>query len=177
MEAEIGHSAAKQWRDEMVTFLPRLQRFAFSLTGSVEDAEDLLHATVEKALLKYDQFEQGTHLDRWMFRICKNLWMDEWRSRRVRGIKVDYEDDKYEPWIDGERSTIDKIRLREVNRAMDELQDEQRVVLTLVAVEGHSYKDVAELLEIPIGTVMSRLARARRKLAQQLPLEASLPQM
>jgi len=157
----------------MVNLLPRLQRFAFSLTSSSEDAEDLLHATVEKALLKYDQFEQGTHLDRWMFRICKNLWMDEWRSRQVRGIKVDYEDDKHEPWLDGERGTIDKIRLQEVKRAMDKLHDDQRIVLVLVAVEGHSYKEVAALLEIPIGTVMSRLARARKTLSEQLPSHAA----
>ncbi len=159
---------AEQWRDHIVALLPRLRRYCFSLTGSAPDADDLLQNTIEKALSKYDQFEQGTDLDRWMFRMCKNLWIDEWRSRRVRGDSVDPMDYKNEPWIDGEDILVNKLKMSEVRSAMNKLQDEQRVIIFLVAIEGYSYKEASIFLDIPLGTVMSRLARARKALEQLL---------
>ncbi len=159
---------SEQWRDDIIALLPRLRRFSFALTGSAFDADDLLQATIEKALLKYDQFEQGTDLDKWTFRMCKNLWIDEWRSRRVRGPSVDPMDYKSELGIDGENMIINKLSMSEVSKAMNELRDEQRMVLALVAIEGYSYKEVSKLLDIPIGTVMSRLARARKALMKLL---------
>ncbi len=159
---------SEQWRDDIIALLPRLRRFSFALTGSAFDADDLLQATIEKALLKYDQFKQGTDLDKWMFRMCKNLWIDEWRSRRVRGPSVDPMDYKSELRIDGENMIINKLSMSEVSKAMNELRDEQRMVLALIAIEGYSYKEVSKLLDIPIGTVMSRLARARKALMELL---------
>ncbi len=169
---------SEQWRDDIIALLPRLRRFSFALTGSAFDADDLLQATVEKALLKYDQFEQGTDLDKWMFRMCKNLWIDEWRSRRVRGPSVDPMDYKSELRIDGENMIIDKLSMSEVGKAMNELRDEQRMILALVAIEGYSYREVSKLLDIPIGTVMSRLARARKALMELLDVpETTRPEI
>ncbi len=155
---------AEQWRDDIIALLPRLRRFSFSLTGSAADADDLLQNTIEKALSRYDQFEQGTDLDKWMFRMCKNLWIDEWRSRKVRGHSVDPMDYQNEQWIDGEDIAINKLGMSEVKTAMNKLQDEQRVIIFLITVEGYSYKEASIFLDIPIGTVMSRLARARKAL-------------
>ncbi|HEC00513.1 MAG TPA: RNA polymerase sigma factor [Sphingomonadales bacterium] len=161
-------TTAEQWRDDIVALLPRLRRYCYSLTGSAVDADDLLQNTVEKALSKYDQFQQGTDLDRWMFRMCKNLWIDEWRSRRVRGHTIDPMDSQNEPWIDGETVQENKLGLRDVQTAMDKLHEEQRIIVFLIIVEGYSYKEAATFLSLPIGTVMSRLARARKALEQLL---------
>jgi len=162
-------SATQEWRDELVALLPRLRRYALSLTGSLPDAEDLLHSTVEKALSKADQFREGTDLDRWMFRICKNLWLDEWRHRKVIGPTVDASEAQHEPWVDGEDHALNQIRIRELTQALSELHEEQRTVLVLVVIEGYSYREASDRLDVPIGTVMSRLARARKKLARLLP--------
>jgi len=162
-------SATQEWRNEMVVLLPRLRRYALSLTGSLPDAEDLLHSTVEKALSKADQFREGTDLDRWMFRICKNLWLDEWRHRKVIGPTVDASEAQHEPWIDGEDHALNQIRIRELTQALNELHEEQRTILVLVVIEGYSYQEASDRLDVPIGTVMSRLARARKKLASLLP--------
>ncbi len=161
-------ATSEHWRDDIVALLPRLRRFSFALTGSAADADDLLQTTVEKALSKYDQFKQGTDLDKWMFRMCKNTWIDEWRSRRVRGPVVDPMDFTSEIGIDGEQMIMDKITVSEVSTAMNRLQDEQKMILGLIVIEGYSYRETSEFLDIPIGTVMSRLARARKALEDQL---------
>lgn len=162
----------RTWRDEMVAILPRLRRFALSLTGSMEDAEDLLHSTVERALLKSEKFQDDTDLDKWMFRICKNLWIDEWRSRKVRGPSVDPEDVKHEPSMDGESHAENTVQLQELAKVLSQLQEEYRSVLVLVVIEGYSYKEVSGMLDIPTGTVMSRLARARKKVAEMMPKQS-----
>ena len=159
---------APEVHKELLALLPRLRRFALSLTGSIEDAEDLLHSTVEKALSRLDQFQPGSGLDRWMFRICKNAWLDEWRQRKVRGPSIDPDDTKFEPSIDGEAHAIKNIELQELNKAMQTLPEQQRMLLVLIVVEGYSYKEVSSMLDVPIGTVMSRLARARKKVANTL---------
>ncbi|MBO6505135.1 MAG: RNA polymerase sigma factor [Kordiimonadaceae bacterium] len=162
-------SASAVWKQDLVDLLPRLRRYALSLTGSVTDAEDLLHSTVERVLAKADQFEDGTNLDRWVFRVCKNLWFDEWRQRKVRGPTMDPTEARHEPSTDGESHAENRIQLRELSNALQQLQEEQREILVQVVIEGHSYKEVAAMLDVPIGTVMSRLARARAKLASILP--------
>lgn len=154
-------NSTEQWRNEIINLLPRLRRFSFALTTSITDADDLLQATVEKALIKHSKFTPGTDLDKWLFRICKNTWIDEIRGRRVRGPIVDPTDYKSELHLDGEELIINKLRVIEVRNAMKSLQDEQRMILALIIIEGYSYKEVSKLLNIPIGTVMSRQSRAR----------------
>ena len=143
--------------------LPRLRRFARSLTGSGHDGDDLMQNTVERVL------ETGVPADadvlRWLFKVCRNLWIDELRAAQVRRRAAEQGELMAEPAVSGEDVALGELALREVDRAMATLPEEQRVVLALVAVEGLSYREAAEVIDIPIGTVMSRLARARAALA------------
>lgn len=153
---------------EMVALVPRLRRFAFSISGSRDEGEDLVQAACIKALDRLDQYQPGTRLDSWMFRIVQTTWIDRVRSRNRRGEVAD--PDVLARVSDqgrGARTAENRLTLARVRQAMGTLPEDQRVVLTLVAIEGYSYKAAAEALEIPVGTVMSRLARARSKL---LPL-------
>ncbi len=151
-------------KEQLTELLPALRRFCWSLTGSVHDADDLLQATVERLLTK--GVPEDVELVRWAFTVCKNLWVDEHRSRKVReAVELDPEY-SLAGQLDGSRSLQAQMELDEVNQAMQQLPQEQHLVLTLVAVQGFSYKAVAEMLDIPAGTVMSRLARARSRLLE-----------
>lgn len=155
-------------RQEMVSLLPRLRRFAYGLAGQREDADDLVQAACERALERCDQWEPGTRLDSWMYRIIQNLWFDRLRSRKMRGEPVDVE--AIEPLADEHTHRMPELRsdLARVSDVLQRLRPEHRELLLLVCVEELSYKEAAELLQIPMGTVMSRLARARLQLQDNL---------
>jgi RNA polymerase sigma-70 factor, ECF subfamily len=149
--------------------LPRLRRFARGLSGSVADADDLVQAACERALARQHQFQEGTRFDSWMFRIVQTIWIDQVRSRDVRKEDGDIAEDRLgsdEP----ARRVEARLALDEVRRALDRLPPDQRTALLLVTVEGLSYKEAAEVVQVPVGTIMSRLARAR--IALQMQLEA-----
>ena len=152
--------------DGLVALLPRLRRFAYGLTGSVDEGDDLVQSACERALSRMNQFEPGTRLDSWMFRIMQTVWIDRRRSRQRRGISVPMDDIGDLPGADGARETESRLRLSEVRRAVGRLPEDQRAVLMLVTVDGMSYREAADVLSVPIGTVMSRLARARLSLGQ-----------
>lgn len=158
---------------EMVALLPRLRRFACGLTGSLADADDLVQGACVKALDRIEQWRPGTRLDSWMFRILQNLWIDQLRERRGREVAMDPEDLAERAVGDAARENEARIALGEVRREVAKLPPDQRAVLMLVSVEGVSYKDAAEILEIPIGTVMSRLARARLALGRAIEGETT----
>lgn len=153
-------------RQDIIEALPRLRRFAYSLTGARHDADDLLQATVERLL------ERGVPKDasvpKWAFRVCRNIWIDEIRSRQVRTTAAASGKVGGEEKVDGERIVMDRVTFAQVNKAMATLPDEQRAALSLVALEGCSYAEAAEILGAPIGTIMSRIARARRALSEVL---------
>jgi RNA polymerase sigma-70 factor (ECF subfamily) len=149
----------------MLEVLPRVRRFALSLTGNRDDADDLLQSTVERVLGR--GVPEGADVLRWMFRVARNLWIDEVRSRSVRLVAADREPDD-EPALGGEDAAIRGLHMREIGDAMTSLPEEQRALLSLIAIEGFTYREAAEVLEIPIGTVMSRLARARAAMAARL---------
>lgn len=155
------------FRRDLVTLVPRLRRFAYALTGSVDQGDDLVQGACERALKNAAQFEPGTRLDSWMFRIIQNLWLDDRRRRQVRGTAIDPESVTLSDGGSAAQRAEDRITLARVRATVDALPDELRLVMTLVALEGHSYREVADMLDIPIGTVMSRLSRARSRL---LPL-------
>lgn len=153
---------------EMVSLLPRLRRFAYAISGSRDEGEDLVQSACLRALDRLDQFQPGTRLDSWMFRIVQTTWIDRTRRRGRRSEIGDPE--RIARTSDeglGARQAEERMMLEKVRAAMSTLPEDQRTVLALVAIEGYSYQAAAEALEIPIGTVMSRLARARAKL---LPL-------
>ena len=158
--------------DELVALLPRLKRFGISLTGSASEAEDLVQAACERALRARDQWMDGTRLDAWVFRIMRNLWIDTVRKRATQGPHDALDEVREEVSADdGRRVTEATLTLSAVDQALTGLADEQRSVLILVCVEDRSYQEVASMLDIPIGTVMSRLARARMNLARSLHLD------
>ncbi|RYZ95418.1 MAG: RNA polymerase sigma factor, partial [Moraxellaceae bacterium] len=106
------------------------------------------------------------------FRICRNIWIDDYRARKIRYNAAQLPELE-EQTVDGQHIIYNQITLGQVNTAMDQLPDDQRSILSLIAVQGMSYKEVAETLSIPIGTVMSRLARARVALSQCLNSSAA----
>ncbi len=156
-------------RREMVELLPRLRRFAYSLTGSMEEADDMVQTACVKALSRLDQFRPGTRLDSWMFRIIQTTWLDHVRSAAVQRTVADPDAlDQAVTQDPIEERTIARVALEKVRQAMGGLPEDQRILLGLVVVDGLSYKQAAESLGIPIGTVMSRLSRARRRLADAI---------
>lgn len=158
--------------ERLVAFLPNMRRFAIALCRSRDTADDLVQAACERALANPGSFEPGTRFDAWIFRILRNLWIDQLRRRRTAGHQedVDGRADLAAPAAENEAE--DRLALQAVARAIGELVMEQREVLLLVSVEGLSYKEAAAVLDIPIGTVMSRLARARRALAEVTGINA-----
>ncbi len=155
--------------DQLIAILPRLRRFARGLAGSVSEADDLVQAACERALTREHQFEAGTRFDSWMFRIVQTIWIDQLRSRGVRKEGSE-EEGMFVGTDEPVRRTEARLALEEVGAAMATLPPEQRSVLMLVTVDGLSYKEAAEIAGVPVGTIMSRLARAR--LALQSKLEA-----
>jgi len=148
-------------RAQLAELLPRLRRFARVITRNVADADDLVQVAVEKALARAAQWRPGSRLDNWMFGIMKNAWIDEIRSRRRRE-RVHAPEDA--GTTVGDASAASRDIALSVQAAMARLPEEQRMAIALVLVEGLSYKDAAESLGIPIGTLTSRLARGREAL-------------
>ncbi|MBX9458888.1 MAG: RNA polymerase sigma factor [Rhizobium sp.] len=158
-------TGALPFADRLVAFLPNMRRFALSLSGSADTADDLVQAACERALANQDSFDLSTRFDAWTFRIIRNLWIDQIRRRRTAGQPEDIVDHEEAPGLTELPDVFPRMELREVSAAIGELSQEQREVLMLVCVEDFSYRETAEILSLPIGTVMSRLARARRNLA------------
>jgi RNA polymerase sigma-70 factor (ECF subfamily) len=148
----------------MVAVLPRLRRFAHALTGSTEQADDLVQDACLRALSRIDLWQPGTRLDSWMYRIAQNIWLDRLRANKVRGEVVDLDATADMAGSDGRIVTESELTLQAVSAAMARLPPEQRAMVALVCIEGASYKEAAEIAGVPVGTVMSRLARARRTL-------------
>ena len=155
-------------RREMLSFLPRLRRFTYGLTGNRDAGDDLLQGTCERAIREIDTWQPGTRLDSWMYRIARNLHLNNIRAQKVRGETQDPEILDRHHSVDGERVADAQLTFGAVRRLMAQLPEEQRSLLLLVCVEGLSYKEVSALLEIPAGTIASRLARARMTLRKHL---------
>ena len=153
--------AAASLHADIAALLPRLRRFARTITYNREDADDLVQAAVERALERSAQWEPGTRLDSWLFRIMKNAWIDEVRSRIRRG-RV------FAPEEEGEHVGNDDAEAHQqrlaIQKAISLLSEDHRLVIGLVLVDGLPYKEAADVLEIPMGTLTSRLARAREAL-------------
>jgi RNA polymerase sigma-70 factor (ECF subfamily) len=164
---------SEAFRDQLIAVLPRLRRFARGLTGSAVEADDLVQAACERALARTHQFQEGTRFDSWMFRIVQTIWIDQIRSRDVR--KEGGEDEGLHIGTDEPvRRAEARLALGEVQAALAELPAEQRVALLLVTVDGLSYKEAADIAGVPIGTIMSRLARARLALLAKLEAGGAL---
>lgn len=160
----------EQLQTGLIELLPELRRFAYSLTCDRDAADDLTQSALERALTKASAWDSSRPLKFWVFRIARNLWLDQLRAEKVRGNTEDIDDEGVDIADDRLAAMHTTQELREVTDKMRELPEDQRAVLALVAVEGYSYKETAELLDIPVGTVMSRLSRARRTLIEHFDL-------
>lgn len=158
--------AAVEWmtdfQDKLLLMLPRLRRFAMALSREPHEADDLVQATVERALRYADRWQRDTSMDSWLYRIAQNLWRDELRAHRRRVEPLDEAIEQMGD--DGRESMLKSIQLDEVRAAMLQLPEEQKMVLVLVVLDGLSYREAAKVLEVPTGTVMSRLSRGRARL-------------
>lgn len=154
--------------------LNSLRRYAMSLTGSMEDADDVVQTTVEKVLVSGLPVEAPKA---WILRVCKNVWIDELRKRKVRDHDEYAEEGEETSRVaDRESAPVESEveqseRFAAISDALDKLSEEHRVILSMVVVEGMSYAQAAEALELPVGTVMSRVARARANLRGNLAEE------
>jgi RNA polymerase sigma-70 factor, ECF subfamily len=161
-------------RQALIALIPRLRRFARVLTGTIADADDVVQASLEKAMLNLDQWQPGTRLDSWLFRIARNTWVDD--RRRAHNSKghddigemIDLAGDNGVAVVEASNEA------RMVRAAVDRLPPEQRDVVALVMLEEFSYREAADALDLPIGTVMSRLSRAKAALAKMLTAEGGL---
>lgn len=158
---------------QIVEVLPRLRRLARVLAREPADADDLVQATVERALVHQEQWRPGTRLDSWMFRIMKNAWIDESRARNRRSKVFAPEEQGEMVGLDGAAAMQARLEAGDVGRAMARLPDEQRLAVALVLVEGLSYKEAADVLEVPAGTLTSRLVRGRMALLAELEGDAA----
>lgn len=142
-----------------MALLPRLRRFAAGLARNLTEADDLCQATIERALRSRSQWQAGSRLDSWMYRIMRNIWIDEARAKTRRGQTFVDADQGLGVGVSGGQEQ--SAELQDVNRALAKLPEEQREAVLLVMVEGHSYKLAAEIVGCPVGTLNSRLVRGR----------------
>lgn len=156
-------------KKEILANLPSLRRYAYSLTGNQHDADDLLQEVVEKLLDR--PIPPDVEMKVWAFKVCKNRWIDTIRTRNVRNNAIATGELEQDDYFDGEKSIVNKLTFNQVIMMMNTLTDDLKATLSLVAIEGFSYAEVASILDVPIGTVMSRVSRARSILKEKMPPE------
>src|SRR5689334_9056430 len=155
---------SSSFESQLAELLPRLRRFAHALSHNPADADDLTQATIERALVSKQQWQPGTRLDSWCYRIMRNLWIDTARARSRRGAREAPEEEGLSIGEDPREAMDATVDLKRVMAAMGRLPDEQREIVALILVEGFGYREVSEMLGLPIGTVSSRLVRGRTAL-------------
>jgi RNA polymerase sigma-70 factor (ECF subfamily) len=146
-----------------------MQRFARILTRSATEADDLVQKTCERAISRADQWRGDTRLESWLFRIMRGIWIDEVRARAARGrqlasLSLEQEDEV----MDGGRLAETRLQLQAVMAELQQMPEMDRTLLLMVCVDGLTYREAADMLGVPIGTVMSRLSRARAELGTRL---------
>jgi len=152
------------FEDQLASLLPRLRRFAHGLSRDSADADDLTQSTIERAMRSREQWQAGTRLDSWAYRIMRNLWIDTARARSRKAVHEAAEEAGLSVGEDPRNAMDAAIDLNRVMAAMGRLPDEQREVVALILIEGFGYREVSEMLGVPIGTVSSRLVRGRTAL-------------
>ena len=160
-------------RDRLIACLPRLRRYARALVGDRAGADDLVQDTMERGWRKLSSWQRGSDMRAWLFGIMHNLHVDQVRRPSVQTDALD--DDTPLPSVRAAQS--DHLEMRDLESALQTLPAEQREILLLVALEEMSYDDVAATLGLPVGTVMSRLSRARQKLRAQMEGRAVVSQL
>ena len=139
--------------------MPRLRRFAVGLAGNRPDGDDLCQMTIERALSNRSKWAEGTRLDSWMYRIMRNIWIDE--GRKVTRSRETFVAEEAGAGVGGDGAQESAVELSNIDRAMQKLPEDQREAVLLVMVEGYAYKEAAEIVGCPVGTLNSRLVRGR----------------
>jgi len=150
---------------ELITLLPRLRRFARALTRNPHDADDLVQVALERALARAHQLRPDAALAAWVFGILRHAWIDELRARARRERVFAPEESGQNVGDAGEGAQVDRLSVQD---AVGRLPQDQRLAVALVLIEGLSYKEAAHAMDVPIGTLTSRLARAREALQAML---------
>lgn len=169
----MNRSASDVFSAQAMQYIPRLRRYARALTGDASAADDLVQDALERALVKQSLWREGSDLRAWLFTVMHNVFVNQVRSAAVS--RTEQLDDSYAD-LPQPQST-DRLEIRDLDAALQALPEEQRAVLLLVGLEQMTYEEAARVLEVPIGTVMSRLSRGRerlRRLMQGLPDAAVL---
>ncbi len=149
-------------RDAVIAELPKLRRYAIALIGDPARADDLVQDTVERALTRLQLWKSGTNMRGWLFTIMHNLHVNAVRKQISRGQEVPIND--YDSAFSAKAEQPARIEMIEVSKALQQISEDQRQVLLLVVLEGLSYQEVSEVTGVAVGTIMSRLSRAREKL-------------
>jgi RNA polymerase sigma-70 factor (ECF subfamily) len=178
-ETRVQPVGAWDFEDTAMPFVDALYNTAYRMTRNSQDAEDLVQETYLKAYRYYDKFTEGTNLKAWLFRILKNTFINNYRKRQSQPLQSAFDDieDAFENQIrvepgkripNPEEDILKDVLDEDVQRALDELPEDYRMVVLLADLEGFSYQEISDILEVPPGTVMSRLYRARRRLEEQM---------
>lgn len=150
--------------EQLIELIPRMRRFATGLSGSIDRADELVQAACERLLRRKNDLRADTRLDSWLYQVIRNLHIDGIRAQSVRDRGAEEIRRTSQLYAVGRNPMEGKLRLGEVNQAMQALSEEHRAALMLICVEGLSYREAAEVLDVPMGTVTSRLVRARKAL-------------
>ncbi|MBL8708966.1 MAG: sigma-70 family RNA polymerase sigma factor [Rhodospirillaceae bacterium] len=165
---------ADTYQNQLVDTLPAMKAFAVTLTRNRQAADDLVHDTVVRALSRQELFTPGTNLKAWLFTIMRNLYINSIRASQ-RSRMVDIDDDLLPNLASVAPNQEHSLVLKELFHAINALNPDQREVLSLVVGQDMSYEEAAEICGCPIGTIRSRLARARRELERMLAGDVALP--
>jgi RNA polymerase sigma-70 factor (ECF subfamily) len=163
-----------RFRKDLVQLLPRLRRFAQSLCGNLADADDLVQMACERAILKSAQWMPGTRLDSWVYTLTRNLWISELRSRKVRTGAGQIDAGEADE-LSTEIGAAEILQGNQIAAMIRSLPEGLAATLLLVSIEGYSYQEAADVLDIPIGTVMSRMSKARQVMKDKLTRAGGTP--
>ena len=170
-----GRQDQQLFEQAAMPYLDALYNTALRMTRNAQDAEDLVQETYLKAYRHFDKFQPGTNLKAWLFKIMKNTFINDYRKRQLAPPESDFAEfeESFESELseeatqqikNPEQEALENVLDEDVQRALDELPTDYRMVVLLADVEGFAYREIAEILDIPVGTVMSRLYRGRKKL-------------
>ena len=157
-------------RDQVLSTVPSLRAFAISLCGNVDRADDLVQETLLRALAHIDSFQPGTNMPAWLFTILRNLFRSEYRKRRR---EVEDADGTYADSLTSLPNQTSSLEMDEFRKALDHLPPDQREALILVGASGFSYEEAAQICGCAVGTIKSRVNRARTRLAELLSVESA----
>jgi len=176
---QTNHQRGWDFEAAAMPFVDALYNTAYRMTRNAEDAEDLVQETYLKAYKYYDKFEEGTNFKAWLFKIMKNTFINNYRKKQAAPPQSDFADieESFESQVseevtrkvkDPEEELLEDVLDEDVQRALEELPEDYRMVVILADLEGFAYKEIADILEVPVGTVMSRLYRGRRRLEEAM---------